>query len=200
MNMQFDQEFALARDIPHRMQSLSLAALAWRYRNEWDAPKAIEIYFDGRLAIDGSSNIFINPAVELGLIHARALLEFLGLAVQAGGLVPRVQPRKQRQEDDFGIEQFRTSAGAALRPIAPEWVRSVGLANAFLAVFNLANKGCAHITSGLSQAITAADVALACEAIPRIVVDAVYVPLGRPAPNYLPDVRVREGVALGGHE
>jgi hypothetical protein len=47
----------------------------------------MEIYADGKLIADGNLNGFINPAIEAGLVHCRALLEFLGLKAAGGRIV-----------------------------------------------------------------------------------------------------------------
>jgi hypothetical protein len=65
--------------IPHRMNAVALLNLALRYVMKWDSPRKLEIYFDEKLSIRGLSTAFTNPAIEAGVVHCRALLEFIGL-------------------------------------------------------------------------------------------------------------------------
>jgi hypothetical protein len=66
--------------IPYRMKAVAAFNLATRFVAHWNhQPKPLEIYFDGKLSIRGLSTAFTNPTIEAGIIHCRALLEFLGL-------------------------------------------------------------------------------------------------------------------------
>jgi len=81
--------------IPHRLEAIATLNLLSKLRMSWGQPKPVEVYFGGKLQITGNSNAFANPVIEAGLIHCRALLEFIGLAVS-----PRrfVQDRATRLE------------------------------------------------------------------------------------------------------
>jgi hypothetical protein len=129
--------------------------------------------------------------IEAGVIHARALLEFLGLAVRNGrlGQVPRRFP------GDIGIEHYST-AGQGLAMVSPEQVYAAydgpreDAENAIVAIFEFANKGMAHITDGvLSGAWTDRHLDIACRGIPVLLNNHLYAKLGRtvpPAPSAIP--------------
>src|SRR6266567_9107814 len=91
--------------IPQRLDAIATLNLVLRLRTKWDSPKPMKIYFADRLQITGSSSAFTNPAIEAGLVHCRALLEFLGLCERDGTL----SNRKGRRPDDIGIELFRSA-------------------------------------------------------------------------------------------
>src|ERR1700743_1947979 len=53
--------------IPYRMNAVSALNLATRLQTEADKPKAMEIYIDGKLRIEGNLFAFTNPVIEAGL-------------------------------------------------------------------------------------------------------------------------------------
>lgn len=81
-----DAEDCLARLLPHRLDALAIAALLLRFRLKWEEPKPMQILVEGRLPFDGRTTMFTNPALEIGVLHARALLEFIRLKVKSGVL------------------------------------------------------------------------------------------------------------------
>lgn len=72
----------------------------------------MKIYFDEKLRSTGNSNAYTNPVLESGLIHCRALLDFLGLKTDpkdSTKLISR-DPRTNKK-DDVVIEHFSNSKG-----------------------------------------------------------------------------------------
>lgn len=184
--MQMDQAALLERHIPYRLQAVGTLALAWRWWSTWERPKKAQILFDGALAIEGNSNAILNPILDSGFIHARALLEFLGLCTVGG----RLANIKKRRPDDIGIEDFSVK-GKHLEIVTPEVAISTysgspeDAEQALLVVFHLANKGFAHFSAGLREGQWLKDhVAVACEGISVLVINHLYTPLGLPAPEY----------------
>ena len=182
-----DHASLLERHIPYRLQSVGALALAWKWWSTWDKPKETQIFFDGALAMVGNSNAILNPMMEAGFVHARALLEFLGLGTKNGKLVNI----SNRRPDDIGIEHFSVG-GQPLSQVTPEAAIGTYLGppedaeQALLAVFHIANKGFAHFSAGLTQGRwSKANVSVACEGIPILVINHLYVPLGLPAPEYM---------------
>jgi hypothetical protein len=65
--------------IPYRMQAVATLNLATRLGVKWaDHPPPLQIYVNGKSQVEGNLHAFTNPAIEAGLVHCRALLEFLG--------------------------------------------------------------------------------------------------------------------------
>lgn len=188
-----DHARLLEEHIPYRLQAVGVLALAWKWWNTWEAPKQAQVFFDGQLAIEGNSSAILNPMLEAGFVHARALLEFLGLCVKNGKLANI----ERRRPDDIGIESFSVN-GRALPMVTPSAaIRTyTGPAEdaeqALMSVFHIANKGFAHFSYGLTQGRwSASNVAIACEGIPVLVINTLYVPLGLPPPEYEPRSRPR---------
>lgn len=186
----FTQDDIINRIIPYRLQAVDAANLAARLRSSWDTPKAMKIYFDEKLRITGNSNAYINPVLESGLIHCRALLDFLGLKVDpkdSAKLICR-DPRKNKK-DDVGIEHFSNSNGS-LPLVTPQeaLTRYQGLpseAEAALAgVLHTTNKGLAHVTTGL--ALSATDIShleIASRGVRALVISHFFTPLGMSPPE-----------------
>jgi hypothetical protein len=191
-----DHSNILKRLLPYRLGAVSALAIALKYRFRWDAPKPMEIYFDGQLAIEGNSNGFLNPAIESGLIHCRALLEFLGLCARDNSLQ---NVRLPRRPDDVGIESLSNATGPL--PLVTPSIAVARYAgddaeaeSALLAVFHSTNKGLAHLTRGfdISQA-DASLIEIASCGVPALVISHVYTPLGLPAPEFEIESRPRNG-------
>ncbi len=182
--MQLDRNLDVL--IPHRLRAARALNLAARYLMRWDAPVPMEIFFNKKLCIEGTSSAITNPMIEAGLIHCRALLEFLGLSVKNGSLANVTLPRRK---DDIGIEHFSNSAGP-LPLVSPEDAvapysgdRATAEA-ALIMVLHVSNKGLAHFTSDLERSV--ADVQMleiASRGIEVLVHNKLYTPLGRAFPD-----------------
>ncbi len=186
----FTNEEIRDRIIPYRLQALDAANKAAELRQSWDTAKTMKIYFDEKLTITGNSNAYTNPVLESGLIHCRALLDFLGLKIEPKNstkLVPR--DSTNRKQDDMGIEHFSIS-GVPLGLVTPE--KAVSLyqgpeseAEAALSgVIHMANKGLAHITSGLNLSNTDFQhLEIASRGVRALVISHFYTPLGLLPPD-----------------
>jgi hypothetical protein len=187
----FTRDEVLNSIIPYRLEAVTIANLVAGLRNEWCAPKSMKVYFDDRLQFTGSSNTLTNPVLEAGLIHCRALLDFLGLKVDSKDPTKLTnRDPKQTRPDDWVIEKF-TNADGPLPMVTPllavsQYACPASEAEAALAgVLHTTNKGLAHLTSGLIQsAIEIFKLEIASRGIPALVVSHLYTPLGLPAPNF----------------
>ena len=184
-----DHAYVLESLIPYRLHAVSTFNFAIRLRSSWDGPKAMKVYFDGKLAIEGNSNAFTNPAIETGLVHCRALLEFLGLSLSTRG-DPKIVNRSQKRTDDIGIEDF-FNANGPLPMVTPDQALSHygggkdEAERALIAVFHSANKGLAHVTSGLIESPEQGRLLeIASRGVPAFVISHLYTPLGLLAPEY----------------
>jgi len=188
----------LNRLIPHRLDALAILALILELRLKWEEPKPMQILVDGRVQFEGLTSLFTNPIIEVGALHIRALLEFIGLKAKSSALV--AVPTSQRKPDDAGIELLELS-GKALQLVTPAQARDAhpenpGLAEASLvAAINAANKGMAHLsTQYASNPVEAEQLLLAARLTQHLVEKHVYLPLGRERPA-LP---IRQGHARDG--
>lgn len=148
-------------------------------------PKTIEIYFDNKLTIVGNSTAYTNPVIESGLIHCRALLEFLGLRLTRN----RLSNRGQRKLDDVGIEHYFDTKGLPLKQLSPDLALASYLGQredaekALVSVFSTANKGLAHITSTLTTAELSL-LELASRGVESLIISHLYTPMGLVVPDY----------------
>jgi hypothetical protein len=184
----------LQKLIPYRMQAVDTLNYALRLRSSWSDAPLMTIHVDGKQVMEGNLNAFTNPAIEAGLVHCRALLEFLGLCEKDGSL----SNRKKRQPSDVGIEHFKNADGS-LKMVDPEQAVSryegdqEEAEKALLTVFHITNKGLAHITADLAaHPAHARLLETASRGIPALVISYLYTPLSLVAPSYKITSRPRE--------
>jgi hypothetical protein len=181
-----NETMLLHKLIPYRMQAVDTLNYALRLRSSWSDAPCMTMYVDGKQVMEGNLNAFTNPAIEAGLVHCRALLEFLGLCEKNG----RLSNRKKRQPGDVGIEHFHNADGA-FKMVAPEAIlyRYDGgpdeAERALLTIFHITNKGLAHVTADLATHPEHGRLLeIASRGIPTLVVSYLYTPLGMASPNY----------------
>jgi hypothetical protein len=181
--------------IPYRMQAVDTLILATRLATRWPHPPPLEIYVDGRLQVEGNLYAFTNPAIEVGLVHCRALLEFLGLAANKSGRIVNID---RRRSSDIGIEHF-SNANGHLSMVNPETALSrydggkEEAEMALVAVFQITNKGIAHVTEDIKDNPDHGRlIEIASLGVPSLVVSYLYTPLDLPAPDYKLTQRNRE--------
>lgn len=172
--------------LPYRMHAVSIFNYALRLRTKWTDAPSMTIHVDGKQIMEGNLNAFTNPAIEAGLVHCRALLEFLGLCDRKGIL----SNIRDRRNGDIGIESFSNTSGPLLM-VTPDAAlqKYKGERNdaekALLAVFHIANKGLAHTTQDLTDHPEHGELLeIASRGIPSLVVSYLYTPLGIAAPDY----------------
>lgn len=188
----FTNDDIIYQIIPYRLQAIEIANVVISLRTDWDVPKSMKIYFDDQLMITGSSNAFTNPVLETGLIHCRALLDFLGLKVDLKDPTKlKNRNHKRRRQDDFVIEYFIDENNHPLSLVSPQDAVSLyqgpaSEAEAALAgVLHCANKGLAHMTSGLL--LDATDIQhfeIASRGTKNLIERYFYTPLGISPPEY----------------
>lgn len=189
MTSTHSKEEYLNRIIPYRMNAVSVFNLALRYVMKWESPRKLEIYFDDKLSIRGLSTAFTNPVIEAGVMHCRALLEFIGLRCDSKNPNKLIQ-RGGGREDDFGIEDFSGPNGNLQRISIPAalsaYAGSAEEAEKSLAtVIRCANKGIAHTTAGHTvEGDNLHHFEIASRGVPTLLVNHLYVPLGLEPPSY----------------
>jgi hypothetical protein len=171
--------------IPYRLQAIETLQFAWEWIGESEEPRQVEVIVDGKVKLRGNVAAIANPMIEVGIIHARALLEFLGLCTKDGKLS---QVRKRRP-DDIAVEQFSTPA-MPLSIVTPSDALSAypgpkeEAEKALVAIFEWANKGLAHLTTGvLSDKYTDQHLDIACRGIPVLLHNHLYAKLGKVVPK-----------------
>lgn len=179
-----DKDEILHKWIPYRLQSIDSMMWAYKMHEEISLTQKMEVFVDGKQVLEGNANALLNPMIEVGFIHARSLLEFLGLAVQKEKLVAI----KKRRPDDIAIEQFKFN-GVALDQVAPDVALETyrgpraDAERSLVAIFELANKGLAHISTAFPMHYTSADLDIAHRGIRTLLKNNLYTKLGMPIPE-----------------
>jgi hypothetical protein len=180
-----EREELLDKWIPYRLQAIGTLQFAWRLLDETESPGRLSVLIDGKEILRGNVATIANPMVEAGLIHARALLEFLGLCAVGG----KLKTIRNRRNDDLAVEQFSTAA-FPLKIVTPDDALTAypgpkdEAEDALVAIFEWANKGLAHITTGSeSQRYTDQHLDIACRGIPVLLHNHLYAKLGRSVPE-----------------
>jgi hypothetical protein len=107
---QLSQEAELVKlFIPYRMEAISIFHYALSLRARWSDVPSMTMHVDDKQIMEGNLNAFTNPAIEAGLVHCRALLEFLGLCDRKGVLSNI--PDRRKGKGDVGIESFSNANG-----------------------------------------------------------------------------------------
>lgn len=178
----------LRREVPYRLDAVATLNLAARLLLEWGRSKPMQVLFDGELAIEGTSAALFNPIIEAGLVHCRALLEFVGLKADPSNPL-RLMPRRGKRVDDHGIEDFENGAGP-LALVTPEnavrrYPGDPAVAESALAfVLSGTNKVLAHITRGAALPDDRLRlIEIASRGVRAIVVSHLYTPLGLSPPE-----------------
>jgi hypothetical protein len=171
--------------IPYRLQAIETLQFAWRWMGESEEPRQVDVIVDGKVKLRGNVAAIANPMIEVGLIHARALLEFLGLCTKDG----KLSQVRRRRPGDIAVEQFSTPA-IPLSIVTPSDALSTypgpqeEAEKALVAIFEWANKGLAHMTTGvLSDNYTDQHLDIACRGIPVLLHNHLYAKLGKAVPK-----------------
>lgn len=170
--------------IPYRLQAIDTLQFAWKWINESDQQRQVQVTVDGNLKLSGNVALVANPMIEIGLVHARALLEFLGLASKDGKLTPV----RQRRPDDIAIENYSSDVFPIAKVTPSEALSAYSgpkedAEAALVAIFEWTNKGVAHLTAGvLSSDYTDRHLDIAARGIRALLNNNLYAKLGREIP------------------
>ena len=145
------------RIIPYRLGTVDIMHFALTQMTFEDDPKSIELYVDGKLKMTGLTTAFSNPAIEAGIINARALLEFLGLQVDPSDPEKLKERHEKQHNDDLFIEDF-TNGTEPLSKITIEDIKNNYFGppqhaeGALARIIYIANKEIVHSTVGRGKA------------------------------------------------
>lgn len=139
--------------IPHRLDMVDIMQYAITEMTFKEGTRRIEILVDGKLRVKGLNTAFTYPAIEAGIINARALLDFLGLKVDPRDSTKLKERSGKKHNDELFIEDFK-NGNKQLTKITIEDVKryypgSPEEAEGALArIIHLGNKEIAHTTLG----------------------------------------------------
>jgi hypothetical protein len=135
--------------IPYRIEAVRAAAWAMNLQTCINGDATINLSIDKELRFSGYVNYFIEPMIEIGLVHARALLEFLGIYARNGKLINI----GRRRPSDIAIEHY-SAGGSNLSMVSPEEICShINMPDsvvewALVGIIEKTNKWLAHVTTG----------------------------------------------------
>ncbi|KOR41055.1 hypothetical protein ADT25_17840 [Xanthomonas oryzae] len=171
--------------IPYRLEAIQTLRWAWSL-SESNPRAPIQLHVNGRCRLEGNVAAVTNPMIEAGFIHARALLEFLGLSANKDG---KLLAGKERRPGDIAVEHFSTPTvtlkRATLASVAAAYPGPRQEAeDALVAIFETSNRWLAHVTDGaMSKEWTDQYIDVALRGIPVLVHNHLYAPLGLQAPH-----------------
>lgn len=180
---QADKDFVLDRAVPHRLQALYALTMAVDLiaKKNPDDAGGFSLEVNGNVAVQGSAAGITNAWLEVGIVHGRALLEFLGLSEKDGALIERKGPR----DTDWRLADFdlppvtRAQAIKAYKGDADEAEQSL------VSIMVFANRGIAHITDLIDpERFGTHHLEIASRGIHALVVGHLYRPLGRAEPPF----------------
>ena len=177
---------ALLALLAYRLEAISIGHLALRHHMSWDESPSMEVFFNGKLVVEGKATGFTNAAIESAIIHCRAILEFLGFQASKASATEIMERSTRTRADDMGVEQFAGLSMLTKAKILAAYPGEQSEAEAALAlIFHSANKGLAHITASFKlHSGDARLLEIAFRGVPTLLVNGFYVPLGITPPSY----------------
>ena len=185
---EFDQDDYIKRLIPYRMYAID--CLNWVARNyhKWDSSQETTVFVNGEKIITGNPNLFINPIIEVGVIHCRSLLNFLGLTTDKEKCHLKV--KESARLTDIVISNF-SIGNKPLPKVTVEEALSPYKGNkpeaeaALVSVIEKSDTFVAHITTGPKMNREDLNyVEIASREVPALLCQYFYNRLGLDHPDY----------------
>lgn len=175
--------------IPHRLGMVDIMHFALTQMLFDDGAKPIEILVDGKLRVKGLTTAFSDPAIQAGIINARALLEFLGLKVDPKDSTKLKERNGKKNDDDLFIEDFKNGSMQLVKitienvkkyyPGVPEDAEG-----ALARIIHIGHKEIAHPTLGCESSDKDFEMLeLAARGVRALTVSFFFTKLGVPAPK-----------------
>lgn len=167
--------------LPRRIHAVNNAAWAMGIQSKTSGAEELRMSIDDTLHFTCYAGNFILPIIEIGLVHARALLEFIGLKAKDG----KLHQVKNRLQSDIAIEHYEAN-GQRLSMVSPAEICEFINMPAPVVEWSLVwiieetNKSLAHITTGeiLTMAM-GGQIWCALEELSRVMKVYFYDKLGR---------------------
>lgn len=169
----------LAVWLPRRVNAIQRTLSVLNLCEEFHDSTPVNITIAGNPAMNLNLSTFADPLIDIGFLHARALLEFLGLGARKGKLVQLTK----RQASDIAIEHYSIN-GKNLSMVSPNDV--FGAINmphpviewSLVNIIETANKLIAHVTTGeVLEMAMYQQVRIGLESIPVLLQDHLYAKL-----------------------
>ena len=166
--------------LPYRLYALRIFRVALLFVEQYPEGGRYECRVKDKLVFEGKSTAITNPSIEMGIIHSRVLLEFLGLGIVKGQTLGEATSRK----DDINIKSFGLPIVTREQALSPCTGDKTMAEAAFVETVTAANKLVAHSTEVMDQGSDAVNSYLmCCDAIPVLFKQYFYKPLEMQFPN-----------------
>ncbi|WP_140648937.1 hypothetical protein [Rhodanobacter glycinis] len=178
-----EKDFVLNRAIPRRLDGLRAMAVAvdMRIKKDPDDDGHFSLTFGGREQAAGNAVAVMDSWLENGLIHGRALLEFLGLWSDGDRLTARGQ---SRYGNDWRITDFELPSVTPAQAIAAYRGSPEEAEQSLVSIMVFANRAVSHMTDSLRpDRFGSHNLEIASRGIHALVVHNLYTPLGLPEPQ-----------------
>lgn len=135
--------------IPYRIDAVRGATWTMEMQTRVHGSEKMSISIRNKFEYDGYVGYFLQPMLEIGLVHARALLEFVGLYAKNGNL----EQINRRRPNDIAIEHYSVD-GRQLSMVTPTEICSyidmpdVVVLWSLVGIIEQTNKNLAHVTTG----------------------------------------------------
>lgn len=175
--------------IPQRLRSLEVCVIACHSLiSEMVDVTPLAINLGSSEIKEDNLKLFVDLAIDAGLVANRSLLNFLGIKLADRGLV--------NMDDGITLSSFGLSllpAATAKRVLTPE-IPEDYMQTFWVEALTTASKSIAHFTEK-GAIISAARLGFACYATGKLVREHFYDALGKPAPKTLltPEVQPKLG-------
>jgi len=175
-------EEILGVSLPHRLAAIKDASWALDLLPNTASGETVQATIAGDAFLEGNLVVFLEPIVENGFMHTRALLEFLGLVVKNGKLIEV----KRRRPSDVAIEHYCFQGESIPKVSLEEVFQVINMPRpvvewALVQICENANKLFAHVTTGevLAMAMKV-QIQVALDAMPKLLGLYLYERLGLP--------------------
>lgn len=166
--------------LPYRLAAVKDASWALDLLPNTASDETVKATIAGEVFLEGNLVVFLGSIVENGFMHARALLEFLGLVVKNGKLVEV----KRHRPSDVAIEHYYFQGESIPKVSLEEIFQAINMPRpvvewALVQICDDANKLFAHVTSGevLAMAMKV-QIQVALDAMPKLLGIYLYERLG----------------------
>lgn len=118
-----------------------------------DENQSMKLYVNEELRLTGSTTTITNPMIESGIIHARALLQFMGLTIDPTDSTKLKERQYSGRSDDLNIEDF-SNGSEKLSTVTVQDVMDCypgpeeEAEGSIARIIHVANKEIAHTTYG----------------------------------------------------
>jgi hypothetical protein len=167
--------------LPYRLYAMGAFEMALHLVANYPKGASLVCKFDSQVRIQGSSTIITNPTIEMGIIHSRVLLEFLGIKAKSDTqLLSRLSSRKT----DITIESFGLAKVTIENALLPCNGDKTVAEEAMAKTLTAANKLVAHSTELVKiDNDSIANHLVTCKAIPVLFNLYFYKKLGLTMPE-----------------